>query len=258
MDSAQGKNGHRHKFRCYRRFHDQGRSSDNFENPVQIFEVVWWSTVVMKPTVTTKFVSVSVFALCIIKQGSKNPAHSRILRLEREVLRPENLVQSQLCAWNPKIRRIIATRWTFFATRFGKQKLETAFVSNSDERDRREFRQLLVPARLGVDRKLSTCAAICRLRRVWHLAICGKHFRIHRSVDDPTCNRTLHLGRLFLRWYRHVAKGVQRVRTNPPFSRTEKKSRWCPRLAAVRFPGAITAVGLRIHGPEPNLESVAV
>ena len=25
-------NGHRGKFRCYRRFHDQGRSSDNFEN----------------------------------------------------------------------------------------------------------------------------------------------------------------------------------------------------------------------------------
>ena len=25
-------NGHRDKFRCYRRFHDQGRSSDNFEN----------------------------------------------------------------------------------------------------------------------------------------------------------------------------------------------------------------------------------
>ena len=30
--SAQGKNGHRDKFHCYRRFHDQGRSSDNFEN----------------------------------------------------------------------------------------------------------------------------------------------------------------------------------------------------------------------------------
>ena len=38
---------------------------------------------------------------------------------------------------NLKTRRIIATRWTFFATRFGKQKLETAFVSNSDERERR-------------------------------------------------------------------------------------------------------------------------
>ena len=25
-------NGHRDKFRCYRRFHDQGRSSDKFEN----------------------------------------------------------------------------------------------------------------------------------------------------------------------------------------------------------------------------------
>ena len=33
-------NGHRDKFRCYRRFHDQGRSSGNFENLVQIFEVV--------------------------------------------------------------------------------------------------------------------------------------------------------------------------------------------------------------------------
>ena len=28
---AQGNNGHRDKFRCYRRFHDQSRSSDNFE-----------------------------------------------------------------------------------------------------------------------------------------------------------------------------------------------------------------------------------
>ena len=27
-------NGHRDKFRCYRRFHDQGRSSDNFDNLV--------------------------------------------------------------------------------------------------------------------------------------------------------------------------------------------------------------------------------
>ena len=58
-------NGHRDKLRCYRRFHDQGRSSDNFENgenyrKFPIFEVVWWSTLVMKPTVATKFVSVSV------------------------------------------------------------------------------------------------------------------------------------------------------------------------------------------------------
>ena len=31
-------------------------------------------------------------------RARKMRAHSRILRLEREVLRPENLVQSQLCA----------------------------------------------------------------------------------------------------------------------------------------------------------------
>ena len=31
-------------------------------------------------------------------RARKIRAHSRILRLEREVLRPENLVQSQLCA----------------------------------------------------------------------------------------------------------------------------------------------------------------
>ena len=37
--NAQGKNGHRDKFRFYRRFHDQGRSSDNFEN-LRFFEVV--------------------------------------------------------------------------------------------------------------------------------------------------------------------------------------------------------------------------
>ena len=51
------------------------------------------------------------------------------------------------------------------------------------------------------------------------------------------------------------------MRTNPPFSRT-KVDGVRVNLAAVRFPGAIapacTAVGLRIHGPEPNLESVAV
>ena len=29
-------------------------------NQTQIFEVVWWSTLVIKPTATTKFVSVSV------------------------------------------------------------------------------------------------------------------------------------------------------------------------------------------------------
>ena len=34
------RDGHRDKFHCYRRFHDQGRSSDNFENVVyQIFEL---------------------------------------------------------------------------------------------------------------------------------------------------------------------------------------------------------------------------
>ena len=33
-----------------------------------------------------------------VRQGSKNRAHSRILRLEREVLRPENFVQSLLSA----------------------------------------------------------------------------------------------------------------------------------------------------------------
>ena len=54
-------------------------------------------------------------------RARKIRAHSRILRLEDEVLRPENLVQSQLCAWNPKSKRIIATRWTFFATRLWKQ-----------------------------------------------------------------------------------------------------------------------------------------
>ena len=33
-----------------------------------------------------------------VPRARKIRAHSRILRLEREVLRPENLVQSQLCA----------------------------------------------------------------------------------------------------------------------------------------------------------------
>ena len=36
----------------------------------QIFEVVWWSTLVVKPTVTTKFVSMTVSALCIIKSST--------------------------------------------------------------------------------------------------------------------------------------------------------------------------------------------
>ena len=33
-----------------------------------------------------------------MSRARKIRAHSRILRLEREILRPENLVQSQLCA----------------------------------------------------------------------------------------------------------------------------------------------------------------
>ena len=51
---AQGKNGHRDKFRCYRRFqfnfHDQSRSSDNFENLVVNMlnvHVVIWATAVL-------------------------------------------------------------------------------------------------------------------------------------------------------------------------------------------------------------------
>ena len=60
-----------------------------------------------------------------------------------------------------------------------------AFVSNSDERERRESRQLLVPeVGPGVDRKLSTCAAICRLRRV-----APGHLRLALS-DPPTGRRS--------------------------------------------------------------------
>ena len=54
-----------------------------------------------------------------VTRARKIRAHRRILRLEGQVLRPENL-ESQLCAWNPMTRRIIATRWTFFVTRFWK------------------------------------------------------------------------------------------------------------------------------------------
>ena len=50
----------------------------------------------------------------------------------------------------------------------------------------------------------------------------------------------------------------------PLFLGPKKKSRWCPRLAAACSGCDRTCmhrriyVGLRIHGPEPNLESVAV
>ena len=48
----------------------------------------------------------------------------------------------------------------------------------------------------------------------------------------------------------------------PPFFSDQKKKFDGVRLWQLRVPGAIApvciAVGLRIHGPEPNLESVAV
>ena len=61
---------------------------------------------------------------------------------------------------------------------------------------------------------------------------------------------------------RHVAKGGSEGADEPPFFSDQKKSRWCPCLAAACFVCDRACmhrrVGLRIRGPEPNLESVAV
>ena len=62
---------------------------------------------------------------------------------------------------------------------------------------------------------------------------------------------------------RHVAKGGSEGADEPPFSSDQKKKKidgvrvWQLR-GQVRSRLRCTAVGLRIHGPEPNLESVAV
>ena len=78
-----------------------------------------------------------------------------------------------------------------------KTKIRNGFRFQLDERERRESRQLIVPQRqLGVDRlELSTCAAICRLRRVapghLRLALSDPSSSRHRSVDDPTSVRAV-------------------------------------------------------------------
>ena len=51
------------------------------------------------------------------------------------------------------------------------------------------------------------------------------------------------------------SQGGSEGANEPPFFSDQKKNRWCPRLGAA-CSGAI--VGLRTHGPETNLESVAV
>ena len=130
-------------------------------------------------------------------RARKIRAHSRILRLEREVLRPENLMQSQFCAWNPKTRRIIATRWTYFATRFGKQRIRNSlsFLTRTKESDVSPAGWLWL--QLGVDRKLSTCASIKRSAGfvVWPVPKVPGPLRLtlalpDPSIDDPTCSRT--------------------------------------------------------------------
>ena len=61
--------------------------------------------------------------------------------------------------------------------------------------------------------------------------------------------------------FRHVAKGGSEGADEPPFFSDQKKKVDGVRVWQLRVPGAIapacTVVGLRIHGPEPNLESVA-
>ena len=62
-------------------------------------------------------------------------------------------------------------------------------------------------------------------------------------------------------WHaRHVAKGGSEGADEPPFFSDQKKKFDGVRLWQLRVPGAIApvciAVGLRIHGREPNLESV--
>ena len=61
---------------------------------------------------------------------------------------------------------------------------------------------------------------------------------------------------------RHVAKGGSEGADEPPFFSNQKKKVDGVRVWQLRVPGAIApaciALGLRIHGPEPNLESVAV
>ena len=70
---------------------------------------------------------------------------------------------------------------------------------------------------------------------------------------------------LAIQWRRrHVAKGGSEGADEPPFfsdkKKKKKKKQW--RVWQLRVPGAIapacTTIGLRLHGPEPNLESVAV
>ena len=43
----------------------------------QIFEVVWWSTLVVKPRVTTKFVSVSVWPSAYILENLENEIYQK-------------------------------------------------------------------------------------------------------------------------------------------------------------------------------------
>ena len=72
-------------------------------------------------------------------QGSKNPgAKSHFATGTRGCARIRTLGAVVTLRLKPKTRRIIATEWTFFATRFGKKKLETAFASNSEKSERHE------------------------------------------------------------------------------------------------------------------------
>ena len=48
----------------------------------------------------------------IWSRARKVRAHSRILRLEREILRPENLVQSQLLVRRPKLQKVLRSEVT--------------------------------------------------------------------------------------------------------------------------------------------------
>ena len=59
---------------------------------------------------------------------------------------------------------------------------------------------------------------------------------------------------------RHVAKGGSEGADEPPFFSDQKKKSMVSAFGSCVFrcDRASTAVGLRVHGPEPNLESVAV
>ena len=94
---------------------------------------------------------------------------------------------------------------------------KTAFVSNADERERRESRQFsCLCLQLGVDRKLSTCAAICRLCRVapGHLWLALPD----QSIGRPSYMQSDIGKALFLTLKKALEQGMIGIRNDKDFS----------------------------------------